>query len=38
VPPGKYTIEAAHRKAGKQSAEIEVKDSGATQDFTFEVK
>jgi plastocyanin len=38
VPPGKYTIEAAHRKAGKQTAEIEVKDSGATQDFTFEVK
>lgn len=38
VPPGKYTIEAAHRKLGTQSAEVEVKDSGASQDFTFEVK
>ena len=38
VPPGKYTIEAAHRKLGTQSAEIEVKDGGATQNFTFEVK
>jgi plastocyanin len=38
VPPGKYTLEAAHRKLGVQSAEIEVKDTGATQDFSFQVK
>ena len=38
VPPGKYTLEAAHRKLGTQTAEIEVKDSGAAQNFTFEVK
>ena len=38
VPPGKYTLVAAHRKLGTQTAEIEVTDSGATHDFTFEVK
>ena len=38
VPPGKYTVEAAHRKLGVQTAEIEVKDDGAAQSFTFEVK
>lgn len=38
VPPGKYTLEAAHRKLGTQTAEIEVKDGGAAQNFTFEVK
>ena len=38
VPPGKYTLEAAHRKLGVQTAEIEVKDDGAAQSFTFEVK
>ena len=38
VPPGKYTLEAAHRKLGAQTAEIEVKDDGAAQNFTFEVK
>ena len=38
VPPGKYTLEAAHRKLGTQTADIEVTDSGATQNFTFEVK
>jgi plastocyanin len=38
VPPGKYTLEAVHRKLGTQTAEIEVKDSGAAQDFTFEAK
>ena len=38
VPPGKYTLEAAHRKLGVQTAEIEVKDGGATQDFVFEKK
>jgi len=39
VPPGKYTIEAAHRKLGKQTKEIEVKDGEPTKvDFTFEIK
>jgi plastocyanin len=38
VPPGKYTIEAAHRKLPAQTAEIEVKDGGASQDFTFQPK
>ena len=38
VPPGKYTVEVAHRKLGKQTADVEVKDSGATQDFTFQIK
>jgi len=38
VPPGKYTLEAAHRKLGTQTAEIEVKDDGAAQSFAFEVK
>ncbi|HEY2329309.1 MAG TPA: DUF2012 domain-containing protein [Verrucomicrobiae bacterium] len=38
VPPGKYTLEAAHRKLGIQTAEIEVKAGGAAQNFTFEVK
>jgi len=38
VPPGKYTVEFAHRKLGVQTAEVEVKDGGATQDITFEAK
>jgi plastocyanin len=38
VPPGKYTLEAAHRKLGAQTADVEVKDTGVTQDFTFEIK
>ena len=38
VPPGKYTLEAAHRKLGTQTAEIEVKDDGTAKNFTFEVK
>jgi len=38
VPPGKYTLEADHRKLGAQTAGIEVKDSDVTQNFTFEVK
>lgn len=38
VPPGKYTIEAAHRKAGVKTQEIEVKDTGTTASFTFEAK
>jgi plastocyanin len=38
VPPGKYTIVAAHRKAGTQTADVEVKDTNATVNFTFEAK
>jgi plastocyanin len=38
VPPGKYILAAAHRKLGTQTAPVEVTASGATQDFTFEVK
>lgn len=40
VPPGKYTITALHRKASPkgEDKEVEVKDSGATVDFTLEVK
>jgi plastocyanin len=40
VPPGKYTIEARHRKAAPDgmTKEIEVKDGGATADFILEVK
>ena len=38
VPPGKYTVEASHRKLGKQTVDIEVKDAAAAANFTFEVK
>ena len=38
LPAGKYTVEFAHRKLGTKTVEVEVKDGGATQDFTFEAK
>ncbi|MGA3283815.1 MAG: carboxypeptidase regulatory-like domain-containing protein [Verrucomicrobiota bacterium] len=38
VPPGKYTMEADHRKLGSQTQDVEVKDSDVTVNFTFEVK
>ena len=38
VPPGKYTLEADHRKLGVQTAEIEVKGGNVTQNFTYEIK
>jgi plastocyanin len=38
VPPGKYTVEAAHRKLGMQTQDVEVKDGDVTANFTFEVK
>jgi plastocyanin len=38
VPPGKYTVEAAHRKLGTLTQDVEVKDTDATVNFTFEVK
>lgn len=38
VPPGKYTLEAHHRKGGVVSKEVEVKDQNVTADFTVEAK
>jgi len=38
VPPGKYKLVAAHRKAGTQTQEIEVKDDGAQVNFTMDAK
>ncbi|MGZ8898668.1 MAG: hypothetical protein ACXW3Z_01115 [Limisphaerales bacterium] len=39
LPAGKYTIEASHRKAGKQTMEVEVPATGGKEaNFTFEVK
>jgi plastocyanin len=40
VPPGKYTVEALHRKAAPTGVdkEVEVKDGDVTADFTLEVK
>ena len=38
VPPGKYTVEANHRKLGAQTQDVEVKDADVTVNFTFEVK
>ena len=39
MPPGKYKIQAAHRKAGVVTQEIEVKEGGpAKVDFTLEAK
>ncbi len=39
VPAGKYTLKAAHRKAGTATQEIEVKDGEPTKvDFTLEAK
>jgi hypothetical protein len=37
VPPGKYVLEAYHRKAGKQTKEITLSDQNQTADFTFQV-
>ena len=39
VPAGKYTVEVVHRKAGKQTAEVEVPATGAKEaNFTLEAK
>ena len=39
VPPGKYKIQAAHRKAGTVTQDVEVKEGApAKADFTLEVK
>ncbi|HTQ49564.1 MAG TPA: carboxypeptidase regulatory-like domain-containing protein [Candidatus Acidoferrales bacterium] len=38
VPPGKYTVEADHRKLGTRTQDVEVKDSDVTVNFAFDVK
>jgi hypothetical protein len=39
LPAGKYTIEASHRKAGKQTMEVEVPATGSKEvSFTLEAK
>jgi plastocyanin len=38
VPPGKYTVEANHRKLGAQTQDVEVADKDVTMNFTFTVK
>jgi plastocyanin len=38
VPPGKYTLEANHRKLGAQTKDVEVTDKDAAVNFTFTVK
>ena len=38
VPAGKYTIEASHRKAGKTTQEIEVKEGETKVELTLEAK
>lgn len=35
LPAGEYTIEAYHRKLGKQTAKVKVTDAGGKADFTF---
>ena len=37
VPPGTYTIQAMHRKAGKASQKITVTENPVTADFTLQV-
>ena len=39
VPPGTYTVAAAHRKLGTETKEVTVKDDkNVTVDFTFKIK
>jgi plastocyanin len=38
VPPGKYTVEANHRKSGPQTQNVEVADKDVAVNFTFTVK
>ncbi|HVY70878.1 MAG TPA: hypothetical protein VHH73_13180 [Verrucomicrobiae bacterium] len=38
VPPGKYKLQAAHRKGGVVTQEIEVTGGGAKADFSIEAK
>jgi hypothetical protein len=38
VPPGKYTVEVSHRKAGTTTQEVEVKADGGKAEFILEAK
>jgi len=38
VPPGKYTVEVAHRKAGTTTKEVEIKPDGGKAEFTLDAK
>jgi plastocyanin len=38
VPPGTYTVAAAHRKLGEQTQTVQVADKDVTVNFTFQVK
>lgn len=38
VPPGKYTLEATHRKAGTVTQEVEVKDAPVSVNLSLEAK
>jgi len=38
VPPGKYTVVAAHRKLGEQTQTVYVTDKDVTVNFTFAAK
>ena len=38
VPPGKYTVEATHRKGGSVTKEVEVTDGAVTADFEIAAK
>lgn len=38
VPKGNYTVEVAHRRAGKAEQKVAVADGNATANFTLEVK
>jgi hypothetical protein len=37
VPKGNYTVEVAHRRAGKAEQKVNVGDSNATANFSLEV-
>jgi len=38
VPPGKYTLEATHRKVGTLTKEVEVKDEAVNLELTFKAE
>lgn len=38
VPPGKYTVEVSHRKAGVVTQEVEIKPDGGKADFALDAK
>jgi len=38
LPPGKYTVEAHHRKGGSVTREVEITQAGGTVEFSIEAK